>query len=116
MAVRSFRDLIVWQKSMDFVVWTYNATAGLPYYERFGLASQLQRAAVSIPSNIAEGSRRRSPRDFKHFCNFAHGSAAEAETQLLIVERIYPRVDISAGLELLTEIQKILSVLTRPTN
>lgn len=105
---------MVWQKSMTFVVWVYKMTANLPYYERFGLASQLQRAAVSIPSNIAEGSQRRSTKEFKHFCSFAHGSAAEAETQLLLIERLYPRIDVNPGLTQVIELQKILTALTRP--
>jgi len=101
---------------MVFVLWVYRTTANLPYYERFGLASQLQRAAVSIPSNIAEGSQRRSVKEFRHFCSFAHGSAAEVETQLLLIERLYPRIDVSIGLTQIIELQKMLTALASPKN
>ncbi|MGA2003405.1 MAG: four helix bundle protein [Terriglobales bacterium] len=64
---RSYRDLIAWQKSLSFVTQIYASTQSFPQQERFGLTSQLRRAAVSIPSNIAEGQARSSPREFHHF-------------------------------------------------
>lgn len=98
---------------MDLVVLIYALTTKLPSFERFGLSSQLQRAAVSIPSNIAEGSRRHSRRHFSNFCAFAHGSAAEVETQLLIINRLYPQHSIHSELEMVTEIQKMLDTLIK---
>ena len=86
MGVRSYRDLKVWQHSMMLVKQVYYATQHWPQEEKFGLTSQVRRAAVSIPSNIAEGQGRRSDREFHRFLNIAHGSLMEVETQLLIAK------------------------------
>ena len=88
MAIRDFRDLHVWQKSMDFVESVYRHTASFPDDERFGLSSQLRRAAVSIPSNIAEGQGRGSDKEFLRFLNIARGSRNEAVTQILLANRL----------------------------
>lgn len=82
-----YRDLIVWQKSMDLVVHLYHFTRNFPANEQYGLVSQMRRAAVSIPSNIAEGSRRRG-KETPHFLNIAFGSAAELDTQLEACKRL----------------------------
>ena len=113
MAVSSFRDLVVWQKSINLVQEIYAVTKQLPGTESFGLSGQLQRASVSIPSNIAEGSKRRGRADFRKFCMVAMGSAAELETQLIIVSKLYPTVSVDQALSLLTEVQKMLSALIR---
>ena len=89
MAVLSFKELIVWQKAMDLTKCIYIVTKKLPPEEKFGLMSQMQRCAVSIPSNIAEGNKRTSSRDYAQFLRIASGSAAELETQLLLVKDIY---------------------------
>jgi four helix bundle protein len=81
--IQNFRDLIVWQKAMKLAAEVYHVTRSLPIDERFGLTSQLRRAAVSIPSNIAEGHARQG-REFAHFLSITLGSAAEVETQLLL--------------------------------
>jgi len=86
--VESYRDLIAWQKAMELVESIYKLTAQLPDAERFGLATQLRRAAVSIPSMLAEGHARASTRDFARFLSMARGSLAEVETQVLIAERL----------------------------
>jgi four helix bundle protein len=86
--IKSFRDLIVWQKAMGFVVETYKASAAFPSDERFGLTAQLRRAAVSIPSNIAEGHGRESTREFLNFLSIAYGSLNEAQTQIMIAEKL----------------------------
>ena len=78
---RSYRELIAWQKSMKFVTEVYLATQQFPNSELYGLTSQLRRAAVSVPSNIAEGQARCSQKEFHHFLSQAHGSLAEIETQ-----------------------------------
>ena len=80
----SYRDLLVWQKSIKFVRNIYVQTGSFPKEELFGLTSQIRRAAVSIPSNIAEGQGRLSKREFKQFLGIARGSLLELETQLLI--------------------------------
>jgi four helix bundle protein len=73
---------------MDFVVTVYEATESFPKEEKFGLTSQVRRAAVSVPANIAEGAARRSPKEFVHFISNAQGSASELETELLIAQRL----------------------------
>lgn len=86
--VESYRDLIAWQKAMELVESIYKLTARLPDAERFGLVAQLRRAAVSIPSMLAEGHARTSTREFARFLSIARGSLAEVETQVLIAERL----------------------------
>ncbi len=82
--MQSYRDLIVWQKSMSLVMMLYGATKGFPKEEAFGLTSQIQRSAVSIPSNIAEGYGRNSTGDYARFLQIASGSLYEFQTQLEI--------------------------------
>ena len=96
---------------MDLITNVYKISNGLPKQENFGLASQVQRAAVSIASNIAEGSKRSSRADFKHFCTIAIGSAAELETQLIVIGQIYPFIPLQNTIEEINEIQKMLSSL-----
>jgi four helix bundle protein len=85
---QSHRDLLVWQKALGLAVEIYRLTGGFPQAERFGLASQLRRAAVSIPSNVAEGSARRTTRDFAAFLHVARGSLAELDTQLSLAVKV----------------------------
>ncbi|MEZ2348411.1 four helix bundle protein [Terriglobus sp. RCC_193] len=85
---KSFRELEVWQRSMELATAIYRVTEGFPRHETYGLSSQMRRCAVSIPSNIAEGSARATKRDFSHFITIARGSAAELETQLDIARRL----------------------------
>lgn len=86
--VRSYRDLLAWQKAVMLVELVYRMSARLPVDERFGLTSQLRRAAVSILSNIAEGHGRESTKEFTRFISIARGSLAELETQLEIALRL----------------------------
>lgn len=88
MKIQTFRDLDVWNKSIDFVQEIYSITRNFPDDERFGLCSQMRRAAVSIPSNIAEGYRRTSRKEYARFVRIAYGSGSELETQLEIVSRL----------------------------
>jgi four helix bundle protein len=88
MSVKCYRDLKVWQVAVDLVVEIYRLTEKFPKHEAFGLTSQIQRAAVSIPSNIAEGHARNSDNEFNRFLGIALGSLAELETQLIITERL----------------------------
>ena len=82
----SFRDLIAWKKGMELVKAIYDATDAFPQQELYGLVSQLRRAAVSIPSNIAEGQAHYTNRDFVRFLRLSRGSLAEIETQVLIAQ------------------------------
>src|SRR5438552_8207774 len=86
--MRPHEKLDVWRKSIDFVVALYKATEAFPKDEKFGLTSQLRRAAVSIPANIAEGAARKSNKEFAHFLSNSQGSASEVETELLIARRL----------------------------
>src|SRR5438270_5970195 len=82
-----YKELIAWKKGMELVAAIYDATDGFPSHEMYGLVSQLRRAAVSVPSNIAEGKCHYSNRDFVRFLRHARGSLAEIETQILIAEQ-----------------------------
>jgi len=84
----SFKDLRVWQEGMRLAVEIYRATAQFPRHEMYGLSQQLRRAAVSIPSNIAEGKGHRSDREFANFLLHARGSLLEAQTQLMIAKEL----------------------------
>ncbi len=108
---RCFKDLIVWQKSIDLSVKIYGITKKFDSDERFGLVSQMRRCAVSVPSNISEGSKRGTKKDFIHFLRIANGSVAELETQLIITQKIYPNIDLKETFSVLLEIQKMLNVL-----
>jgi four helix bundle protein len=88
MKARSYKDLIAWQKSMDLVVWIYQIMKAFPPGEVYGLTSQLRRAAISIPSNIAEGQGRNSVKEFQHFLSISYGSLQETETQIMIACRL----------------------------
>lgn len=83
-----YRDLLVWQSAMLIAEDVYRLTESLPKHELFGLTSQLRRAAISTPSNIAEGHARNSPKEFNHFLGIALGSLAELETQLLLTVKL----------------------------
>jgi len=88
MSISSFRDLRVWQQGMDLVVAIYRMTSLFPRHETYGLASQLQRAAVSRPSNLAEGHTREHTREYVHHVSIARASLAEVETQCEIAHRL----------------------------
>ena len=113
MKTNSYKDLVIWQKSMELVVEIYALTKQFPKSESYGLASQMQRAVVSIPSNIAEGYRRSHLPEYIQFLSIGYGSGAELETQVEICKRIpqlkflkYKRAD-----ELLNEIMRMFNVL-----
>jgi four helix bundle protein len=88
MPLKSYRDLIAWQKAMDLVQTVYESVRAFPKEEVYGLTSQLKRAVVSVPSNIAEGQGRKSTREFLHHLSIAYGSLMEVETQILIAARL----------------------------
>ena len=115
--INSYKDLIVWQKSMTLVVKIYKLTEFFPKSEIYGLTSQMKRCAVSIPSNIAEGRRRGSKKDYRHFLIIAYGSGAELETQIEIAKRLqfnknsdFIKVDSLLN-EVMRMLNKMLSIL-----
>lgn len=112
--VASYRDLKVWQQAMDLALGIYEATAHWPSEERFGLISQVRRASVSIASNIAEGAARRSTAEFIQFVGMARGSLAEAETQLMLAERLgyLPVSDANALLAASGDVSRMLVALS----
>jgi len=112
MKISSYKQLTVWQKSYNLVKEVYNLTAKLPKSETYGLSSQMQRSAVSIPSNIAEGQLRRNIKEYVQFLSIAQGSAAELDTQLLITQDIYG-IDTVEQVKTLEEIQKMLFALSQ---
>jgi four helix bundle protein len=112
MKTNSFKDLTVWQRAMELVSSVYQVADDLPTKENYALGNQLVRAAVSIPSNIAEGYRRNGRKEYLQFCSIAAGSAAELETQLIIAREIYD-LDINHAMKLLEEVQKMLYVMIK---
>jgi four helix bundle protein len=106
MTVRTYRDLRVWQTGMDLVIGVYDLTRVLPKSEVYGLASQIQRAAVSVPANIAEGHTRSHLREYLQFLSVARSSLAEVATYLELIERLayaqseqtQPLLDLTASL------------------
>ena len=114
-SIKSYRDLKVWQKAMDLVVQCYKLSQCFPDSERYGLVSQLRRAAVSIPANVAEGWGRNSTKDYIRFVSVAFGSLTEVETHLQIAERLGYINAEQAGrlLEQTSEVSKMLVALRK---
>lgn len=111
--MQTYKDLVVWQKSIELTVAIYTLTDSFPQNERFGLTSQMRRAAVSIASNIAEGKLRGTKKEFRHFLLIAFGSGGELETQIEIAKRLAETSNldyIKVGV-LLEEIMKMLNVM-----
>ena len=108
-----YKDLIAWQKAMDLVSILYDATEAFPKHEIYSLTNQMRRAAVSVPSNIAEGQAHYSNREFRHFLRHSRGSLAELETQVLIAQRRNYLSDLQAAelLKRADEVSRILSGL-----
>jgi len=107
----SYKDLIYWQRSMDLVVAVYELTSKFPKSEIFGLTSQMKRCSISIPSNIAEGRRRGSRKEYRHFLVIAYASGAELETQIEIAKRLRlsQLLDFDQVDNLLDEIMRMLN-------
>ena len=107
----NFKKLILWQKAMDLVDEVYALQRGFPKSEVFGLGDQLRRAVVSIPSNIAEGNGRTSPKELVHFLSIARGSVYEVVTQLIVAKRQGLVSDIATAESHANEISRILSAM-----
>lgn len=103
-----YQSLLVWQKAMELAREVYLLTEKFPQKEQFGLCDQMKRAAISISSNIAEGYRRGSKKDYAHFVSIAHGSLSELETQILLAQSVYPRFAYVRALQLTEEIGRML--------
>ena len=111
----SYKDLLVWQKGITRVKLIYQLTQTFPAEEKFGLVSQMRRAAVSVPSNVAEGQARHTTGEFVQFLSHAEGSVAELDTQLVVaIELGYcTRSKAGAAFELISELLKMLNALPR---
>ena len=107
----TFRDLIVWRKAIELSKTIYHTTQALPDTERYGLISQMRRAAVSIPSNIAEGNARQTTRDFLKFLSIARGSLAELETQIIIADELQLLSPPAALFKQIQEVRRLLQAL-----
>lgn len=116
MYINSYKELQVWQRSIELVREIYRTTGEFPKSELYGLVSQMRRAVISIPSNIAEGYKRRNLREYLQFLSIAEASAAELETQLIISKDLYPNIDFSKSGQLLDEVQKMLFVMIKKLN
>ncbi len=110
MKIHNFKELNVWKKAVDITVQAYRLTASFPKEEKYGLISQIQRAAVSIPSNIAEGCGRVSDKELQHFVSISMGSSYELETQMILAFRFgYISEELLKEFELaLLPVQKML--------
>ena len=112
---RDYRDLVLWQRAMELAVEVHSATLKLPRDELLGLAAQILRSAVSIPWNIAEGSGRRTTREFIAFLHIARGSLSELRTQLLLATMVgyFTELEISSAENLTDEVGKLLNAVLR---
>lgn len=112
--LKSYKELVVWQKAIELVKEIYLLTELFPKTEIFGLISQMRRAAVSIPSNIAEGSGRKTIKDYAQFYSIAYGSALELETQIVIAKKLKFAKSIDYGKtdELLEEVLRMLNYMS----
>ena len=112
---QGYRDLLVWQKSMALVKDIYKITAGFPSEEKFGLTSQMRRAAVSVPSNIAEGQARNTTGEFVQFNSYAEGSLADLDTHLTLAVELdfLPAEKADLGLDSIAELRRMLNGLRR---
>src|SRR3989344_2489746 len=106
---KSFKDLIVWQKSKDLAVEIYKLTGEFPKSELYGLTSQMRRAVISISSNIAESYHRFHKKEKQQFLTIAFGSGSELESQIEIAKVLFPKLDYSEAENLVSEVMKILN-------
>jgi four helix bundle protein len=113
--IRSYRDLEVWQKAMDLVVESYRVTSLFPKSETYGLSSQIQRSAASVPANIAEGHGREHLGDYLHHLSVANGSLMELETHIIVAGRLnYVRQEhVDGVLKMTGEVGRMLAGLIR---
>lgn len=115
MSKHNFRKLEIWIQSMDIVKEVYEVVASFPIDERFGLKSQMSRCAISVPSNIAEGSSRSSIKEFSHFLDIALGSSFELETQLIITQDLF-QIDNESIIEKCQNLQRMITGFKQKIN
>jgi four helix bundle protein len=115
MKIRTYEDLFAWQRAYELTKEVYKLTKCFPSSEAFGLTSQLRRASVSIPSNIAEGYHRSSTKEYRNFCYIAYGSVSEVETQLRLAKdlQMAPKENFEIAQGLVKETAKLLNALCR---
>ena len=111
--MKDYKDLQVWQKAMELARKVYKLTSHFPIEEVYGLTSQIRRSAVSIPSNIAEGSPRSGTKEFLQFLSIARGSAAELETQLILASQLGYSTEKDDILSVLTSVRQMINALIR---
>ena len=115
--IKSYKDLLIWQKGMELTQKTYELTKTFPSEEIYGLTSQIRRSSVSIPSNITEGYGRNSNKNFVHYLNISKGSLFELETQLLIAKNLgYIQTIIEDVFLLIEEVGKMINSFIRKIN
>lgn len=112
---QNYKDLVVWQKGIALAKTIYRLTQSFPSAEKFGLVAQMRRAAVSVPSNLAEGQARHTTGEFVHFISHAEGSVAELDTQLILSceLRFSDQASLASAFELIGELRRMLNVLRR---
>ena len=113
--IKTYKELTVWQRSMELVAEIYTVAKSLPKFEVYILASQMIRAAISVPANISEGWARNYRGDFLRFLSISYASALELETHLLICQKEYPDLNYEKSFALLLEVEKMLSSLILKT-
>lgn len=113
MYVETYKQLEVWKRSIELVKEIYKTTGQFPKSELYGLVSQMRRAVVSVPSNIAEGYKRKNLGEYIRFLSIADASATELETQIIISKDLYKKIDFSKAESLLIEVQKMLFVMIK---
>jgi four helix bundle protein len=111
MYLKSYKELKVWQRSIELVKEIYKITEGFPKKEVYGLSIQMRRATVSIPSNIAEGYTRKNLKEYLQFLRISYSSSAELETQIIIAKELYGNINYNKAQSLLEEVQKMLNVM-----
>ena len=113
--VKTYKDLVVWQKSMDMTAMLYQLVKKLPKEETYALSDQMRRAAISVPSNIAEGFGRSSTKEYLHFLFISYGSICELETQLILSSRInyLSKNETQPVMDLLSEIGKMINAIIK---
>jgi four helix bundle protein len=112
---RSYKDLVVWQKGIELAKVVYRLTRSYPNEEKFGIVAQMRRAAISIPSNLAEGQARHTTGEFIQFISHSEGSVAELDTQLILSMelKLCSGTDAESAFGLISELRKMLNVLRR---
>jgi len=111
--LKSYKELEVWKKGVELAVKVYKITEEFPKEEMYGLVSQMRRAAISVPSNIAEGYKRKNLGEYLHFLSIADASLAELETQVVITKQTYPKINMCPTDDLILEVEKMLFVMIR---